>query len=165
MGFINKIIKAVDVLTEDESIEKGNEFEKYVLDLFDDRYFSITHWNADIARKHDRFVESDMGPDLTMRYLPKDELFYVECKFRSTLYEDKLNWSNFQQLRRYQDFARENGLPFFVVIGLGGNPSYPERMFCIPLEEARYPGLFPSIFERFERDPDKNFFWNSGILR
>lgn len=106
-----------------------------------------------------------MGPDLTMRYLPKDKLFYVECKFRSTLYKDKLKWSNSQQLRRYQDFARENGLPFFVVIGLGGNPSYPERMFCIPLEEAKYSGLFPSIFEGLERDPDKNFFWNDGILR
>jgi hypothetical protein len=105
-----------------------------------------------------------MDPDFIMRYIPTYKLFCVECKFRSCLYDYKLEWSNPQQLKRYQDFSDENDLPFFVVIGLGGDPSYPDRMFCIPLEEAKYPGLYPSIFEEFERDPDKNFFWKDGLL-
>ena len=41
MGFITKIMRAVDVLMEDESVEKGNNFEKYVVNLFDERYFSL----------------------------------------------------------------------------------------------------------------------------
>lgn len=164
MGFVNKIMKAFDVLTEDESVGKGNDFEKYVVDLFDEDYFSVVQWSTDITRKHDRFVEADMDPDLIMRYEPKGEIFCVECKFRSDLYEDKLNWSNSHQLERYKEYAEEHRLPFFVVIGLGGDPTYPERMFCIPLAEAKYPALFPSVFERFERDPDKNFFWKNGIL-
>ena len=73
MGLFNWIQKAIDVLTEDDSIEKGNEFEK-----------------TDNTRQHDRFVEADMGPDLKMRYIRTDEAFYVECKFRSGLYDDKL---------------------------------------------------------------------------
>lgn len=165
MGLVNKIIKAVEAFTEDESVEKGNDFERYVVDHFDKKYFSIVQWSTDIARKHDRFVESDSGPDLSVRYIPINEIFCVECKFRSGLYEEKLHWSNPEQLNRYQDFARENGHPFFVVIGLGGTPSHPERMFCIPLEEARYPALYPSVFEKFERNPDKNFFWKNGVLR
>jgi hypothetical protein len=31
MRFVNKIMKAVDVLTEDESVGIGNDFEKYVV--------------------------------------------------------------------------------------------------------------------------------------
>ena len=165
MGFIDKIVRVVDVLKEDESVEKGNDFEKYAVDLFDDKYFSIVEWSTDITRKHDRFVESDAGPDLIIRYKPKDETSCVECKFRSTLYEGKLHWSNFQQLKRYQAFSEEKGLPFFIVIGLGGNPSHPKRMFCMPLEKARYPALFPGLFERFERDSKKNFFWKNGVLK
>ncbi|WP_410508750.1 hypothetical protein RSJ42_00235 [Methanosarcina hadiensis] len=165
MGLVNKIMKAVEALTEDESVEKGNDFERYVVDLFDKKYFSIVQWSTDITRKHDRFVESDAGPDLTIRYIPDGEIFYVECKFRSGLYEEKLHWSKPEQLKRYQDFARENRSPFFVVIGLGGTPSHPERMFCIPLEEVKYPALYPSIFEKFERKPDKNFFWKNGFLK
>lgn len=159
MGFVNKLKRAVEVLKEDESVEKGNDFEKYVVSLFDDKYFSIVQWSTDITRKHNRFVESDAGPDLIVLYIPKDEVFCVGCKFRSSLFEDKLQWSDPQQLRRYQSFAREKRLPFFVVIGFGGDPSYPKRMFCIPLGEARYPALYPSILEKFERKPEKNFFW------
>ena len=165
MSLVSKISRAFDVLTEDETVEKGNDFEKYVVDLFDENYFSVVRWTADISRKHDRFVESDCDPDLRIRYKPKNETFYVECKYRSALYEGKLPWSNPNQLQRYQEFARENELPVFVIIGLGGSADSPERMFCIPLREAKYPELFPSLFERFERDPEKRFFWKNGILR
>lgn len=142
MGFVNRIMKAVDVLTEDESVEKGDDFEKYVTELFDEEYFTVVQWNTDITRKHDRFVEADLGPDLIMRYEPKGEMFCVECKFRSDMHEDKLNWSNPQQLERYREYAAEHRLPFFVVIGLGGDPSYPDRLFCVPLAEAKYRRFF-----------------------
>lgn len=107
MGLVNKLKRAVEVLKEDESVAKGNDFEKYVVSLFDDKYFSIVQWSTDITRKHNRFVESDSGPDLIVRYVPKNEIFCVECKFRSSLFEDKLQWSDLQQLKRYQSFARE----------------------------------------------------------
>lgn len=164
-GLVDKLKRAVDVLKEDESVEKGNEFEKYVVNLFDDKYFSIVQWSTDITRKHDRCVEADSGPDLIIRYIPKDEVFCVECKFRSDMFEGKLQWSYPQQLRRYQDFAREKRLPFFVVIGYGLKPNSPERMFCIPLGEAKYPALFQCVFEKFERNPNKPFFWKNGVLR
>jgi len=164
-GLVDKLKRAVDVLKEDESIEKGNDFEKYVVNLFDDKYFSIVQWSTDITRKHDRFVESDAGPDLIVRYIPKDEVFCVECKFRSGLFEGKLQWSDPQQLRRYKDFAREMRLPFFVVIGCGLKPGSPERLFCIPLGEAKYPALFSSVFEKFERNAGKPFFWKNGVLK
>lgn len=164
-GFVGKLKRVVEVLKDDESIEKGNDFEKYVVSLFDDKYFSIVQWSTDITRKHDRFVESDAGPDFIVRYLPKDEIFCVECKFRSSLFEGKLQWSDPQQLKRYQVFAREKRLPFFIVIGFGRDSSYPERMFCMPLGEAKYPALYPSVFEKFERKPGKPFFWKNGVLK
>jgi hypothetical protein len=37
-------------------------------------------------------------------------------------------------------------------------------MFCIPLKEAKYPDLYPSVFEKFERNPENKFFWKNGIL-
>ena len=88
----------------------------------------------------------------------------MECKFSSGLYQGKLHWSDLGQLERCRNYARERELPFFVVIGLGGSPLYTERMFCIPLEEARYPALYPGVFERFERDPEKMFFWKDKEL-
>jgi hypothetical protein len=148
----------------DECIEKGNDFETFVANKFSKKYFSIVEWTTDMMRKHDRYVESDSKPDLTMRYIPTDEKFCIECKFRSDLYQGALHWSNYNQLKRYQKHSKEEDIPFFVVIGLGGIPSDPERVFCIPIEEAKYPKLYPSVFENFEKDPESFFFWKNGIL-
>jgi len=72
--------------------------------------------------------------------------------------------SNRDQLKRYKDYFYKTKIPLFVVIGLGGASYDPEFMFCIPIEEAKYPELYPSILENYERNPNKNFFWKDGIL-
>lgn len=64
MSITRKIEKVIDVLREDERVGKGDDFEKYIVDLFDENYFSVAQWTTDIARKHDCFVESDCNPDL-----------------------------------------------------------------------------------------------------
>ncbi|KCZ73387.1 hypothetical protein ANME2D_00453 [Candidatus Methanoperedens nitroreducens] len=166
MGILNKIGKVIDVLLEEENenYDKGVEFEKYVAKLFNQKYFSIADWTRDLSGKHDIRVESDSNPDLTVRYLPTNEKISVECKFRSNLYKGKLRWTYGLKIEDYRLYSRENNIPTFIAIGLGGYPDDPERMFCIPLEEAKYPELYPSIYERYERNPRKQFFWKRGML-
>jgi hypothetical protein len=50
---------------------------------------------------------------------------------------------------------------------LGGSPESPERMFCIPIEEAKYTKLYPTIFEQYEKGIEDPFFWDykNGILK
>jgi hypothetical protein len=52
-----------------------------------------------------------------------------------------------------------------VVVGVGGSPKKPAMMFCIPLKDAKYPEIFPSVFEKYERDPGRTFFWRDGMLK
>lgn len=51
-----------------------------------------------------------------------------------------------------------------MVIGVGGEPNNPAKMYCLPLNEAKYPELFPSYLEKYEREPDKLFFWKNNKL-
>ncbi len=166
MGILNKIGKAFDALKEEENenYDKGVKFEKYVISLFSPKYFSIADWTRDSSGKHNIRVESDSNPDLTIRYLLTKEKFSVECKYRSNLYEGKLRWTYGQKIEDYRQYAQENDIPTFIAIGLGGYPDEPKRMFCIPLEEAKYPELYPSIYERYERNPRKQFFWKNELL-
>lgn len=178
MSLLNGIIRALrgrddrskdygsETYQTDENFEKGYEFEKYIVDLFNKDYFNIYAWTTDISGKHgNRWVESNLNPDLIMRYIPRNEKFAIECKYRSNLENGNLNWSYQDQIDRYNQFEQETSIPTFIIIGLGGNPSNPERMFCIPLKNAKYPVLYPVIFERFERSPTRRFFWGDGILR
>lgn len=41
MSLLGKIEKIIDVVLEDGSVEKGDDFERYVVDMFDERYFSV----------------------------------------------------------------------------------------------------------------------------
>lgn len=148
----------------DQAVQKGDEFERYVVDLFDEKYFTIVEWTTDNMRKHSRYVEADTRPDLLMRYNPTGEEFYVECKYRSKLYENMFMWSTHEQMNRYFRFAYEKKLPFFVIMGLGGAPSKPEKMYCVPLQEIKYPQLYPKAMIDFYHEPGKGFFWNGFIL-
>lgn len=162
---VEEVKEVEEVNLFEDNFKKGYEFEKYVVGLFNETYFKVNSWTTDISGKHSgKWVESNFNPDLIMRYVPRNEKFALECKYRSNLEDGNLRWSYQDQIDRYNQFERENSMPTFIVIGLGGTAGNPERMFCIPLKNAKYSVLYPVIFEQFERPPGRRFYWRDGIL-
>ncbi len=153
-----------EIVDDEDNTEKGDMFERFVVDLFSEQSFTIVEWTTDMMRKHDRYVEADTRPDLKLRHKQTGAEFYVECKYRSYIFENKVQWSSYGQMQRYREFADKMNLPVFVVIGLGGMPDYPERLFCIPLEDAKYTGLYPSYLGNYEHNPREYFRWKSNVL-
>jgi hypothetical protein len=144
---------------------KGKRFEKYVLGLFNEKYYDLEHKTHSFQENKERFVKSSLDPDFILRYRPTKEVFAVEAKYRSGLNpKGMLEWTYPEQLRRYQEFQRNRNIPFFVVIGFGGIDDDPQDMFVLPLEEAKYPTLYPSVFNKFSRNPKKEFYWKNGKL-
>jgi hypothetical protein len=141
----------------------GKRFEKYVLDMFDDK-FAIVEQTHSFKTNQDRYVESSMNPDYVFRHKPTKSEFAVEVKYRSKLNKGMLDWSNPTQLDRYKDFAKKRKIPVYILIGFCGYEEEPDDMFLIPLEEAKYPSLYPSVFQKFSRNPKKDFYWKDGKL-
>lgn len=142
----------------------GKRFEKFVIDKFDD-HFSIVERTHSFKTNQERFVESSLNPDYVLRHIPTKSEFAVEVKYRSKLNKGMLHWSNPAQLERYREFAKNRKIPVYIVIGFGGEiEEDPADMFLIPLEEAKYPALYPSVFQQFSRNPNKNFYWKNGKL-
>ncbi|MCZ7381446.1 MAG: hypothetical protein O8C64_07765 [Candidatus Methanoperedens sp.] len=158
------LLKGLKEIFSDEPFDVGLRFENYVQDLFSPKYFSVVEKTHSPTTNQERYVESSMNPDFVFRYIPTGEQFALECKYRTGLYNGMLRWSNPSQLQRYRDFSYNRKMPVFIVIGLGGYDNEPKEMFNIPLEEAKYPDLYPSVFNRFSRPPDKPFFWKNGEL-
>jgi hypothetical protein len=147
------------------NVEKGDKFEKYVVDRFDDRFFSIVEWTTDMSRKHNRFVESDCNPDLVVRDRKTNEIFCIECKYRSRLVDGYFDWSYPEQMNRYFSYAHEREIPFYIVLGFGGSPDSPSEIFCVPLEEAKNPQIHTSSLQRYRHNPTEDLLWESGTLR
>ena len=175
MGLFRKIAdiaEKIDYHISDDPQIVGQRFEDHVESLFSTKYFPIEHKTHSFKTNEKRYVESSLKPDFIFRYKPTGERFAVECKYRSSLNsEDMLEWSSPQQLQRYRQFEYENRIPVFIVIGLEGvmEDDYEGEesvtfMFNIPLNAAKYPKLYPSVFEKYERPYDKPFFWKNGVL-
>ena len=139
--------------------------------LFKNKCFSIKEWTRDNSDKRAGIkVESDKNPDFTISFIPRNEKFAVECKYRSypvwndIIGDHVINWSYPAQIHAYNMFSEAEGIPVFIVIGLAGTPDNPDEMYCIPLDEARYPDIFPSILDKHRRVPNLPFFWHNGKL-
>lgn len=166
--------KAGDAISNDPLVV-GKKFEDHVENLFDKKYFTLIEKTHSPATNTRRFVESSLKPDFIWRYEPTKERFAVECKFRtekSIDYQDRVNWTTPEQLKRYQEFQKNEKIPVFIVIGLeipddeeDDDFSLISYMFCIPLHEAKFPALFPSVLEKYIRYWDKKFFWKNGTLK
>ena len=159
-------------LDNDARFEEGKQFERYVAHLFKN-YYTIEDWTQDISDKTKGFfVESNLNPDLTIRYNYTQERFAVECKWRassfySALHNEKaIQVASEEQLSRYQKFSENKGIPVFIVLGVGGTPDSPLEVYSIPLNKITSIEMPISSLIQFKRSATvKEFSWFNGLLK
>ncbi len=132
-----------------ETFRKGEEFEKYVRNnIFTKEHYIIVEKTHQYLQNFEDFIESTRNPDFKLRDKLNNREFYLEAKFRSATYKDKLDWCRSDQLKRYQEFNKV--FPVFIIIGLGGSPANPRFLYLIPLVESKYTELYKSALKKFE---------------
>ena len=151
-----------------EAEQKGVDFEKYVIKKFSKKYFTLKEWRSD-KYVDGHYAKSNTYPDIELEFrLGNDKyILAVECKYRSKLNENgKLTWCDDAQLKRYQDYEKEFNIPVTIIIGIGGTPSSPDNIYCIPLKALKYNTCNEEYLSRFKHDRDRNFFYDTkkGVL-
>ncbi|MBQ7424107.1 MAG: hypothetical protein IJ549_03720 [Prevotella sp.] len=124
-------------ITLPDDVLKGREFEDHVLELLnihDDNAFVLKEWQGD-KTLGDICPESNRHPDFVFDYQGKG--FAVECKWREKL-SSNLEKDLFpaDKIAIYQQFSNERNIPVYIVLGVGGEPSSPELLYNIPLQEV-----------------------------
>jgi hypothetical protein len=171
----DKVAESIEkIRQEDEAIstekQKGDGFEKFVIQKFSKSYFTIIEWTGD------KYIDgmypiSNTNPDLMLRFKMKDieKDFAVECKYRSNYYKNGVEWCTNKQLENYQNFATDREMPVFVAIGLGGVATAPEELFIIPLSEIKGIFLDKAFLERYKKENFKEsnlfFDYERGVLK
>lgn len=151
----------VDEKTENE--KKGLEFEKWVISKFPKKYYKIIDWKGDKI-VDGRYAESSRYPDLELELSLSGsnvkEKFSVECKWRKAFYEGKINWASQEKIGIYNEYAKDRSQSVFLVLGVGGEPNAPERVYIIPLNQAQQSSLREKDIERFRRkETNKDFYY------
>ena len=99
---------------------------------------------------HKDYVEASLKPDFTFRDRKTNKEFYVEAKVRSNTMNDKIVWCNQKQLDRYNAYNKQK--PVFLILDFGETSDF---LSLIPLNKAKYTGLFPSYAKQFKIEYDK----------
>jgi hypothetical protein len=145
------IYQRIRSITQPENLLKGREFEDYILGMFNiqkDSELVLEEWQSDksLGEIH---PENNSNPDFVFRY-GKKEKFAIECKWRERL-SFKANTSTFptKQIEKYLDFSAVRQIPVTIVLGIGGEPSAPNVLYIIPLEELQSIICHPNSIEDF----------------
>lgn len=164
-GKISAAIETQTKANEEASTDKqkGDDFEKYIVQKFSKSYFSIVEWTGD-KYVEGMYARSNTNPDLTLRFKMKDieKDFAVECKYRTSYYKNGVEWCSEQQLKNYINFATEKEIAVFVAIGMGGQPTAPEELFIIPLTELMSNFVDKSFLNKYKKEKikDSNLFYD-----
>lgn len=136
---------------------RGVTFEGYVENLFSKQDWRIAESSA--YRKLGRWVESYSNPDFVFVHRKTNKRVAVECKYKSSSpkEDNRFFWAYEDQIENYQNFSAKTETPVFVVIGIGGRPKNPKKIFLAPLSLVKYPGVKMDYLQKFERDPRKSF--------
>ena len=142
--------------------EAGDAFEKFVLERFDQKYFTLDQWAGD--KFHDgRFDETTQQPDLllTLNLGKEKHPLAVECKWRREFKNGWIEWASKKQVARYQTFEKNSGRKTFVAIGVGGKPDQPEQFYVVPLYRLTRTVAQRDYISEFLISPSKDLYYNT----
>ena len=164
----DKIVETFETIQQENEVaktekQKGDDFEKYIVQKFSKSYFSIVEWTGD-KYIEGMYARSNTNPDLRLNFKMKgiDLDFAVECKYRSNYYKEGIEWCSEQQLQNYKNFAINKEIAVFVAIGTGGLPTAPEELFIIPLTELMSNFVDKSFLNKYKKEKikDSNLFYD-----
>jgi hypothetical protein len=150
-----------------DSYEKGQLFERYIIDLFNQNSFELRNWRKSERHKDKMLLQDCANPDLELVFGRYNKYrFAVECKWREKFIERKITWASKDQISSYLDFENRCRIPVFIAIGIGGKPSRPEKLFVTPLRNIE---MFSEVYEAdlipYKRKPTSKFFYDTVQLK
>lgn len=132
--------------------KKGDDFEKFIVQKFDKKYFRIKEWAGD-KYVNGVYAETTPQPDILLEYHHKKESaeFWVECKWRQKRYKGGINFAYSDQYKRYKKFEEDKNIPIFIVIGVGGKAESPEKLYIVPLQEISSNFIAGNELDKLEK--------------
>ena len=131
------IYNRIKALTMSDDLIKGREFENFLISLFDipnNKRIRIKEWRGDKSLPG-VYPENNSAPDFLFEC--NGRLFAVECKWRNHLpqkIDDNLLTPERQQF--FIQYAKERNIPIFLLLGVGGFPSDPDRLYLAKADQA-----------------------------
>ena len=136
------------ISTEEKNKQKGDDFEDYLIQLIGKQ--NDVQFVGKVSDYHKDGVSAleNVEPDLKFKF--KNIPFAVECKWRRSFVNGKINWAKNYQVKNYNDYSKSKKEKVFVAIGIGGSPNAPEKLFLVPLYRLTQDFAIESYIQEFQ---------------
>ena len=164
MRVLEVILAAIKEAIKPEGVIKGEKFERYVLSLFNaSGYWALVKRTQDYYNNKQMYEKHSLEADFIFKHKRLNKEIKIECKYRSSLNKDgMLEWCKNEQLDRYKRFDKDDNT--YIVIGLGGKPNAPGKLYLIKLSDAKYVTIYPSSLKKYEIRKNCCFNMKGGRL-
>lgn len=141
--------------------KNGDDFEKFIVQKFDKKYFTIKEWAGD-KYINGIYAKTTPQPDILLAFKlsQKSSQLSVECKWRKNLYKNGVEFANQGQYERYKNFQRDMEIPVFIAIGIGGKGQSPKQLFVVPLSEIDSSFIHINKLKNYKKKIKSNFFFD-----
>jgi hypothetical protein len=158
----------IDSETEIIDIHKknGDDFEKFIIKKFPQKYFIVKEWAGD-KYVDGIYAETTTNPDILLELTTKSDTAFVsvECKWRKEFKNGVVKFAYEAQLKRYQKYEKETGIPVFIALGIGGKPNLPDQLFVLPVKELEKPSMKLKDLLVFKKKVESTFFFDAKTGR
>lgn len=150
-----------DSNNKDANKEKGDIFEKFIVQKFDKNFFTILEWRSD-KYIDGQYAISNKLPDLEFQFITKgyQSRFAIECKYRKRYMNNQIEIARDYQINNYRKFETERKIPVYIVLGLGGKPSKPDELFLIPIKYINSNIIYYKDIIPYKRNVDTQFYFD-----
>jgi hypothetical protein len=154
--------KVVSPVRPNMSVEKGIEFEKFIVSKFSKEQFKLLRWRSD-KYVNGIYASENKDPDLVFEYRSQSGSFRfaVECKWRSDFFEGNIQLAKPYQILNYHEFIFRENIPVFIALGIGGYSWKPAEVYLFQLKSipAGQVHLDQQFLKRFKRAmPNSNIY-------
>ena len=129
-------------------------FESFVAGKFDQKELVTCHRRN--GNCNGVAVEADGIPNIAYTFQTDFHCvkFAVECQYRNTFSPDSSLSIASHLIDMYHAYQQTQDCPVFVILGVGGKPDEPERLYIIPLNEiprsqTTIPASFLARYRKF----------------
>lgn len=147
------------------NFEKGLEFEKFITSLFPKQYYNLLDWRSD-KNFNGIYPDSNKKPDLFYKRLNTNvepSSFAVECKYRKAQFKNGISICKNEQLARYKKFEENGKTPVFIILGMGGEPNNPLKLFIIGVNDIDESFINFKKLKSFEVNIRKTLFYDPNL--
>lgn len=152
MGIFSSLKKAAQTFIGEqntpESFKIGQKFEDFSREfIFSTNHYKLIKKTHDYKQNSTDYVQDSLEPDFKFECLETKKQFYVEAKYRSWFYQEKLELFKNSQFKRLKNINKKEIV--FVLIGFGQKPNNPTYVCLVPMNEIKSPKLSEEFLEDY----------------